>query len=169
MAQGFDQPKGIFADRRFQIGAVATVAALAIAGLAVAGADRAGRQDAGPELADHARLAVLVQPAKPSAVPQPVGQLATLDPLQADVARTAPEPVDPQLRAVIEQERLEQMQAVAEQRAFDARIRAEMNTSYSYRPTYQPESEPAAQNQPARSEPSTAHWTSNSEDTAPGV
>jgi hypothetical protein len=158
----FDRTKAALGDRRVQVGAAATLAALAVCGLAVAGGDRGpNRQDADPAMADHARLAVLVQPIQNVAVPQPIGRLATLDPSQTDAARTPPEPVDPELQAIINQERREQMQAVAEQRAFDARIRGEMSDSYQPVPT--------EREAPTRPEPSASHWTSNTEDAAPGV
>lgn len=161
MAGFLDRTKAALGDRRIQVGAAATLAALAVCGLAVAGADRGTRQDTGPAMAEHARLAVLVQPIQNVAAPQPVDRLATLDPSQADAARIPPEPIDPQLQAVINQERREQMQAVAEQRAFDSRIRAEMSDSY--------QTPPVEREAPTRAEPSAVHWTSNTEEAAPGL
>jgi len=154
--------KRTFGDRRVQLGTVAALGALAVCGIAVAGADRLKPQPSGPELADHARLAIQMQAAVPPANVQPVGRLATLDASQINAVRASAEPVDPALQAVMDQERREAAEAVAEQRAFDARIRAEMNDSYGSAPerTAPPPSEPPAQR---------GGWTSNSEDVAPGA
>ena len=118
------------ADKRVQAGG-----ALALAGVAVAtiigGAsawvvnDRAKAQ---PELADHARLAIQLQQPRPSGAPK--GQLEVLDPSQIQAASTPPPSLTPELKALVDKERVEQARMVADQRAFDNRVRAEILGSY---------------------------------------
>jgi hypothetical protein len=118
-----DKIQAVLADRRVQIGGVSAALVLTLGGFAVAVADRGG-SPIGPDLADRAGLAVVMQPGPGGETPQPVGRMATMDPSQE--AATRAEPVDPALRAMLDQERREDAQSAAEQRAFDQRLRADL-------------------------------------------
>jgi hypothetical protein len=125
------QAKALLKDRRVQIGAGGALLAVALCSLVLAAS---GKPDPiRPELADHAGLAVLVQPAPEPGPPAPIGQLATLDPSQIDRVAVAPTPLDPDLAAAMRLERRQEAAALAEQRAFDARMKAEMDETL--RPT----------------------------------
>jgi hypothetical protein len=152
-------------DRRLQIGAVAGVAAIALCSFALAGADRP--EGKAPE-ASAGRLPVEMQDGR-EAPPVPNGKLATLDPLQEVQPAKTSEPIDPQLQAMIDQDRRDQAAAQAEQRAFDARLRAEMADSYAPRPV-DPTGDGRPHDRTYPTEPPAAQhgWTSNTED-APGL
>ncbi len=154
-------------DRRLQIGAVAGVAAIALCGFALAGADRPDAK--APDLASTGRLPVQIQYSR-EAPPVPNGKLATLDPSQEAQPAAAAEPLDPQLQAMIEQDRREQAAAQAEQRAFDARLRAEMADTYAPRPVDDPTGDGRPRDRAYPTEPPAPQhgWTSNTED-APGA
>ena len=105
-----DHAKALLKDRRVQIGG-GVILAVALCSLALAAA---GRPDqAKPDLAEHAQLAVLVQPTHEPGPLTPIGKLATLDPSQIDRAATPPTPMDPDLAAAMRLERRQQAEALA--------------------------------------------------------
>lgn len=142
-------------DRRLQIGAVAGIGAIALCGFALAGAGRP--EPKAPEMPSVGRLPVELQYTRETP-PVPNGKLATLDPSQEMQPVANQAPLDPQLQAMVDQDRREQAAAQAEQRAFDARLRAEMagsSVSNEPSPTQRTDEAPVSHGS-----------TSNSEDTA---
>ena len=143
-------------DRRVQVGGVIGLSLAAALGAGLIAVIMNSRADATqPDLAQQARLTIVSQPGQKPAV-EAGDKLATLDPSQASAAPA--DPVDPGFQAVIDQERREDQRAAAEQRAFDARLRAEMA------PTSEEDVPPAPEPRPA----ARAGWTSNAEDAADG-
>lgn len=122
----FDEIKTAFGDRRVQMGGAAVLSAIALLSAgAIAVAASAKPEPPMPELADRAGLSVELKPAQKDA-PPPVGRMATLDPAQIAQAQQVAQPVDPALQAILDQQERETRQALAEQRAFDARLKAEL-------------------------------------------
>ena len=148
-----DQAQILLRNRRVQIGAGGVFAAVVLGGLTMGGLAMAGgnAEQARPEAADRAGLAIEMQQVRPDRTQAPIGKLATLDPSQDDRAATPPTPMDPDLAAAMRLERRQEAEALAEQRAFDAKMKADMDEIT--RPT---PAEPPRQ----------AGSTSNSEDAA---
>lgn len=167
MSTTFNQRIGAaFRHRKVQFGATVGLALIALGSVGVIAVTAAARPEPpSAELAERARLAIEVQPVRENRAMVPHGQLSTLDPEQENRVRDVayPQPVDPQLVAMLHQEAREQAQVQAEQRAFEARLRGEM----SDRPQV------ATDDQPPPREPAQPHYsTSNSEDigdNAPGA
>jgi len=127
MAQ-ISAPKTLHRDRRVWVSAVAGLASLALVGfgaLAVAAATRP--EPAIAETAVHARLSVVTEAVAAPVRPIINDKMATLGPAQLAQASQPVEPVDPALQSVLTQERDDQVRALADQRAFDARLKAELN------------------------------------------
>ena len=118
------------ADKRVQAGTALGVSALAV--VAIIGGASAwvmnDRSKAQPEMADRAKLAIQLQQPKPTGAPS--GQLAVLDPNQIQPASTTVQPLTPEMQAMVARDRADQARMVAEQRAFDSRVRSEIMASY---------------------------------------
>ncbi len=136
---GFSQQiKRVFSDRRVQIGGAAALSAFALLSVGVlAVAASANPEPPRAELADRAGLSVELKPAQKDA-PPPIGRMATLDPAQFAETQQVAEPVDPALKAILDQQARETRQALAEQRAFDAKLKAELAGSETETPTTAP-------------------------------
>lgn len=142
------------ADRRVQVGGVVGLSLAAALGAGLIAVTMNSRADATqPDLAQQARLTIVSQP-EPKAVVEAGDKLATLDPNQPSAAPA--NPVDPGLQAVVDEERREDQRAAVEQKAFDARLRAEMAPTSEEDVPPLPEQRPAAR----------GGWTSNTEDAA---
>lgn len=134
--------------RRVQIGTALGVSALAVVGI-IGGAAAwvmNDRSNAAADVADKAKLAIQLQ--QPKAVGRPNGQIAVLDPSQVQPATTTTEPLTPEMKAMVARDRLDQAKMVADQRAFDSRIRSEIMASYRTDYTPAPSPGPRAQNAP---------------------
>ncbi len=142
-------PRALFRDRRVQIGGVVALSAVALLGAGVIAILASSRADATPpEMAGPARLTIVDQPAPKAAVPVVYDKLATLDPDR--LASQGLDRVDPDVKAMLVEERRADREAALEQRAFDLRMRADLQDA------------PAADPQPAQR----GGWTSNAEDVA---
>jgi len=118
-------PRALFRDRRVQIGGVVALSAAALMGAGAIAILASSRAEAtSPDMADHARLSVVAQPAPKPPIPVAYDKLATLDPEQVSAQKA--EPIDPQLRTLLAEERRMDLESATEQRAFDARINAEL-------------------------------------------
>jgi hypothetical protein len=134
-----DEIKTAFGDRRVQMGGAAVLSAIALLSVGALAVAASAKPEPQPlELADRAGLSVELKPVQRDA-PPPQGRLATLDPAQIAAAQPQPaEPVDPALQAILDQQARETRQALAEQRAFDARLRAELADTEPKAPTEAP-------------------------------
>ncbi len=123
-----DQMKAFFRDRRVRMGAAATLSIVALLSVGVMAVVVAAKPEtASADVSDLARLSVVADPApRPQAMPVSRDKLATLDAEQIASINRPPEPLDPTLQAALVEEHREQASAAAEQRAFDARLRADM-------------------------------------------
>ena len=143
-------PRALFRDRRVQIGGAVALSVAALLGAGVIAILASSRAEAtSPDMADQARLSIVAQPAPKPPIPIASDKLATLDPDR--IAAQSTELGDPQLTALLVEERRVDLAAAAEQRAFDARINAELQ-----------DTTPPAESRPVQRGGS----TSNSEDTA---
>lgn len=146
-------PRALFRDRRVQIGGTVALSVAALMGAGAIAVLASTRADAtSPDVADHARLMIVSQSAPKPSLSMSGEKLATLDVQQSDASppdtRQAA-PMDPDLQALLASDRQREREAAAEQRAFDARINAELHDT-----PRTPEEPPAPR----------GGWTSNSED-----
>jgi len=118
-------PRALFRDRRVQIGGAVALSAAALLGAGVIAILASSRAEAtAPDMADHARLSIVAQPAPKPPIPVAYDKLATLDPERISAQKA--DATDPQLRTLLAEERRMDLESAAEQRAFDTRINAEL-------------------------------------------